>query len=118
MSFTDPMAFTYNAVVKNLARVNQDANGSDFFYDGTTEKFSAAVRHTIPPKGGIGESHMLRLDVEYYDANSLYLRKGSVWLAAKSYDSAQNSTTLGYSMAALVSYLTSGNQTKLLAREV
>jgi len=117
MSFADPAVVTYNAVAKNLGRVNQDSNGADYFYDGTTEKFFLQTRHTIPPKGGVGESHMIRLDVEYYDANSLYLRKGSVWLAARSYDSAQNSTTLGYSMAALVSFMTGGNQTKLLARE-
>jgi hypothetical protein len=118
MSFTDPMAITYNAVVKNLIRTNQDSNGSDWFYDGITEKFAMTVRHTIPPKGGVGESHMIRFDTEYYDANSIYLRKGSVWLAAKSYDSAQNSTTLKYSTSALVSFLASGIQDKLLAREV
>lgn len=118
MSFADPLALTYNAVAKNLVRVNQDSNGSDFFLDGGTEKFSAAIRHTIPAKGQVGESHMLRLDVDHYDANSVYIRRGSVWVVAKSYDTAQNSTTMGYALASLVGLLSAGNQSKLLAREV
>lgn len=118
MAFTDPLTITYNAVAKQLVRVNQDKNGADFYLDGTTERFSVAVRHTLPDKAGLGESHMIRLDVDYFDGSSVYVRRGSVWLAARSYDSSQNSTTLGYSANALVGFLTSGNITKLLGREV
>lgn len=118
MSFSDPLSITYNAAAKATVRVNQDANGSDFYLDGGTAKYSISIRHTRPNKVGIGESHMVRLDVDEFDANGIYVRRGSVWLAAKSYDQAQNSTTLGYAVNALVGLLTTTNVAKLLAREV
>lgn len=115
--FADPLAITYNGATKNLARVNQDANGSDYYLDGGTEKFSASIRHTIPPRGGSGESHMLRLDVDHHDANGLFLRRTSTWTVAKTFDATQDTTKSGYALAALVAALSSGNQAKLLARE-
>lgn len=117
MSFADPMAITYNAVAKSLVRVNQDNTGSDFFKDDGTLKFGASIRHTIPKRGGFGESHMIRLDVDEHDANGIYVRRGSVWTVAKTFDATQNSTNLGYALNALVGFLTTANVAKLLARE-
>lgn len=117
MSFTDPMSFTYNAVAKALVRTNQDGSGSDFYLDGGTRKFTAAVRHTIPARGGFGESHMLRLDADEHDANGLYLRRNSAWIVAKTFDATQNTVDLGYTLNSLVAFLTTTQVGKLIARE-
>jgi len=117
MSFADPMAITYNAVVKNLVRTNQDNSGADYYLDGGTRKYGVAVRHTIPARGGNGESHMIRLDVDEHDANGVYLRRNSVWLVAKTFDATQNTTDLTYALNALRDFVTSTNAGKLVARE-
>lgn len=117
MSFTDPLSITYNAVAKALVRTNQDNSGSDFYLDGGTVKFGASIRHTIPARGASGESHMIRLDVDEHDANGVYIRRGSVWTVAKTFDATQSTTTLGYALNALVGFLTTTQVGKLLARE-
>jgi hypothetical protein len=116
--FADPLAITYNAAAKNLNRINQDGYTSEYFLDGTTLKFTASVKHTIPAKGGSGESHMLRLDVDTYDASGVYVRRCSAWVVAKTFDNSQNSTDLGYALDALITALTTTNKAKLLGREV
>ncbi|DAD52496.1 coat protein [ssRNA phage SRR5467091_14] len=117
MSFSDPLGITYNAVVKNLVRVNQDKNGADYFLDGGTLQYSISTRHTIPARGAPGESHMIRLDVDEFDAQSVYLRRSGVWLVVKTFDNVQSTTNAGYAANALVGLMTSGNVGKLLARE-
>lgn len=115
--FADPFPVTYNAVVKNLVRINQDSNGSDYYLDGGLEKFSMSIRHTIPAKGGSGESHLIRLDVDHHDANGVYLRRTSAWTVLKTFDSTQDTTKSGYASNALAGALSGANITKLLARE-
>lgn len=115
--FADPLAVTYNAVVKNLARVNQDSRGSDYYLDDGTLKFSASIRHTIPEKGGSGESHLIRLDVDEHDANGVYLRRMSSWTVIKTFDNTQKKVESGYSAKAFTGLLTGGNVDKLIARE-
>lgn len=115
--FADPISITYNAVAKNLARINQDSNGSDYYLDGGTEKFSLSIRHTIPARGGAGESHMMRLDVDHHDANGVFLRRCSSWTVIKTFDSTQDTTRSGYAANALVGLLTTTNVGKILARE-
>lgn len=116
--FADPLSITYNAVSKALVRVNQDSNGSDYYFDGGLDKFSINIRHTIPAKGQSGESHMMRLDNDTYGADGTYIRRGSVWLVAKTFDKVQDTTTLAYTAKALTALLTNANVDKLLAREV
>lgn len=115
--FVDPLPITYNGATKNLVRTNNDNGGSDYYLDGGTEKFSLQIRHTIPPRGGAGESHMIRLDVDHHDANGVYIRRTSAWTVSKTFDNTQDTTKLSYALAGLLSSLTAGNQTKLLARE-
>lgn len=115
--FADPLVITYNAVPKNLVRVNQDARGSDYYLDDGLLKFSGSIRHTIPPKGGTGESHMLRIDVDEHDANGVYLRRTSTWLVIKTFDNTQKTVDAGYAANATVGVLGTANVAKLLARE-
>lgn len=116
--FADPQTFNYNAVSKSLNRINQDGYASEYFLDGGTIRFTLGVKHTIPPRGGSGESHMMRLDVDAYDGSGVYVRRNSVWVVAKTFDNSQSSTDLGYTLDALIANLTAGNRTKLLGREV
>lgn len=117
MSFADPLSITYNAVSKDLVKVNQDGYGSDYFLDEGTIKFQASIRHTIPAKGGTGESHMLRLDVLHYDADGVYLRTDSSWSVIKTFDASQDPTELGYCADAQSALITSANAAKLIGRE-
>nr|UJQ85934.1 MAG: hypothetical protein 2 [Leviviridae sp.] len=116
MSFADPITVTYNSVSKDLARVNQDSGGSDFYLDDGDIKFHCRIRHTIPPKGGDGESHMFRLDAEVYD-NGVYKRTDSVWLAMRTDDGPQSSVDLQYLASALAGFMGSGVIAKLTSRE-
>lgn len=117
MSFSDPLSITYNGAAKALVRVNQDGYGANYFLDGTTLQYSISTRHTIPARGVPGESHMIRLDVDEFDANSVYVRRSGVWLVVKTFDNVQATANAGYAANALIGLMTSGNVSKLLARE-
>jgi hypothetical protein len=117
--FADPLSITYNAVAKSLAKVNQDGGGSDYFLDDTalTEtKFRLSVRHTIPPRGVAGESHLIRLDAERYPSG-VYTRFDSFWLVDKIFYSSQDISEHHDLGDAFVGVLTSANVLKLLSRE-
>lgn len=115
--FADPLNITYDAVSKSLVKVNQDGYGSDYFLDEGTIKYSLSIRHTIPPKGGYGESHLLRLDVSHYDADGVYLRMDSSWAVIKTFDASQDPTDLVLCSDALAGLMTSANNAKLIGRE-
>jgi hypothetical protein len=119
MAFSDPAALTYNAVAKNLNRNNQDGYGSTFFLDdsGNLFKFSLEIKHTIPAAGKPGESHMIRLYVEEYDASLVLLRTTSAWLAIRTDDGAQAQLSAERAANCLVAFLTAGNVTKLVGRQ-
>lgn len=116
--FADPITITYNSVTKDLNRINNDNFGSDYFLDDTTLKFSLSIRHTIPVKGGTGESHMIRLDVDEYDGDGVFVRRTTSWQVIKTFDAAQDSTVAGYVAQALTDYVDStGIITKLVGRQ-
>jgi hypothetical protein len=115
--FSDPLQITYNSVTKDLVRINQDSGGSDYYLDDGTEKFSIAIRHIIPSRGGTGESHMIRLNVEEFDAEGSYLRTSSSWGVIKTFDGVQNADNAGYAADALAALLTPTNVGKLVQRE-
>jgi hypothetical protein len=76
-----------------------------------------SIKHTIPPKGESGESHLCRLDVDYYDAENVLLRTSSAWTVIKTFDGVQLATASDNTTQALVDFLTDGNIDKLIARE-
>lgn len=116
--FTDPFPITIDSVQMDLSKVNQDANGSDWYLDySATTKFAMSIRHTIPARGGAGESHMIRLDTHRY-ADDVYTQMGSVWLVAKTFDGVQATTSLTNEALGFVGSLTSGTLDKLLGRQV
>jgi len=115
--FANPLQITYNAVVKDLEKVNQDNYAGQYYLDDTTIRFHAKIAHTLPPSGGTGESHLLRLDAEHFDVDNIYQRKDSAWLSVRTYDAWQSTTDLDYLTDALVALATSANITKLLTRQ-
>lgn len=117
MSLGDPISITYNAVAKNLVKINQDSYGSEYFLDDSTERYTLSVKHTIPPKGGAGESHLVRLDVEHYDGSGVLLRTSSAWSVIKTFDGAQDVASSQYTAEALVDFLTDANVAKVVGRE-
>lgn len=117
MAFADPLQITYNAVTKDLVRVNQDGYGAVYYLDDGTEKYTMSVKHTIPPRGQPGESHLMRLDVEIFDSDGVYLRTDTAWMVTKTTDAVQSSTQLGYAADALSALMTAANVAKLNARE-
>jgi hypothetical protein len=118
MAFSDPIALAYDAGVVNLNRINQDSFGATYFGEATNKRITATVKHTIPPRGGSGESHMFRLDVEHYDATTLaYTRTASAWIAIRTDDNTQDAEMSEDVTEAIVDFLTDPNITKLVSRQ-
>lgn len=115
----DTIGITYNAVAKTLSKVNQDSYGADYYLDDSTNlmRFYLKIRHTIPARGKSGESHMLRLDVEFYDSAGTLLRTVSAWNVMVTNDGVQDYTSSQRVQAAMLTAATTANTNKLLGRE-
>lgn len=108
---------TYNAATKTLSRIKDDGYSSEYYLDDGTEKYSLSVKHTIPARGAPGESHLIRLDVEHYDANGVFLRTSSAWSVIKTFDNTQDTTNANRVANALVALLDTTMVSKLANRE-
>lgn len=117
--FADSLAVTYNAVSKTLTRLTDGSYSSKYgLDDGGTAYFTLRIEHTVPSTPqGTGETHMVRLDIDRYDAQSVYLRRDSAWFVLKTSDAKQVSVDLDYTAQALVDFLSDANLDKLIARE-
>lgn len=117
----DTLTVSYNAVNKVLNKVSVGNYTATYYLDDSANHmtFTASVKHTVPAAGASGESHLMRLDVAYFDATTgELLRTESVWSVFRTTGSAQNSTALGYSAHAIVDYLDGGTIiADILARE-
>lgn len=114
--FGDTIGITYNAVAKTLKKVNQDNYSAEYYLEDIDMRFSMKIAHTIPAKGAAGESHLVRLDVEHYAAGVL-TSTVSVWSVYRTDIAVQDSTNSLRAADALVAFLTSANNVKVLARE-
>lgn len=115
----DTIGITYNAVAKTLNKVNQDAYGADYYLDDSANlmRFILKVRHTIPARGKAGESHMMRLDVEFYDSAGVLLRTSTSWCVMVTNDGVQDFTSSKRVQAAFLTAATVTNTDKMLGRE-
>jgi len=115
----DTIGITYNAVAKTLNKVNQDSYGADYYLDDSTNlmKFRISVRHTIPATGKFPEQHMMRLDIDYLDANGLVTRTASSWGVMKTDIAPQDTVSSQRTQAAFLTAWTVTNTNKLLGRE-
>lgn len=115
----DTFGLTYNTVAKTLTKINQDNYGAVYFLDDSANlmRFTLNVKHTIPKKGGSGESHLIRLDVEHYDSDGVLIRTSSAWTVIRTDDSTQDSDASSYTTLALVGELDSTLVGQLVGRE-
>lgn len=112
----DTLSITYNAVAVTLNKISEQNYTSTYFAENGGNKFTLNVKHTIPQKGGEGESHLVKLDVEYFDAQGVYLRTISVWTVIKTFDGVQNSVDALRAVNALVALTTSAFNDKIIGR--
>lgn len=119
----DTISVTYDTVAKTLNRVRQDGFGADYYLDDratSNRVFSVSVKHTIPTsRGGDGESHLFRLDVDQYDSASPYdfLRRSSAWMAIRTDSATQDQEISEDTAEAVVDFLTDATITKIVGRQ-
>lgn len=112
------LTINYDVTPVTLTRVSQQNFASEYFGESGQMKFTMKVNHTIPARGVAGESHLVRLDIEHYDVDGLYLRTSSAWTVIKTFDGIQDSAASELTVAALQDFTAvAGNVTKVVARE-
>lgn len=111
------LSITHNAVAKVLSRIKDDGYTADYYLDDGQQKFSLSVKHTIPARADPGESHLVRLDVAYYDVNGVYLRTASAWTVVKTFDNVQDTVASNNVSKALVGLTDATFLGKLNTRE-
>lgn len=114
--FAATIALTYGGVTKTLNRTNQDNGGSEYYLNDSLLRFYLKISHTVPAKGKYGESHLVRLDVEQYDALGVLLRTNSSWTVIKTFDGIQDDPGSEDTAEALVGFLTPANIASLVDR--
>lgn len=112
----DTIDITYDAVSKTLTKVNQDNFGASYYLEDGDDRFNLSIKHTIPPKGKSGESHLVRLDVEHYAAGVL-LRTASAWTVIRTDGGIQDSANSTNAVNGLLTALTPTTITKVVGRE-
>lgn len=112
----DTLTITYNAVAVVLNKTTEHNNTSTYYAESGGNKFTLEVKHTLPKTPGEGESHLVKLTVQYFDGNGVYLRTQSVWTVFKAIDAGQNSTDALRAANAHVGLLTSAFNANILAR--
>jgi len=84
--FDDTLTITADATDVILNRIKEPGADmkSEYYLNDTANdrRFTLAIQHTVP-KSGIGESHMVRLDVSHYSTEGLLLRMSSAWTVIK-----------------------------------
>lgn len=113
----DTVSLTYDAVTKTLSKINQDNYGAVYYLEDGLERFTMSVKHTIPGRGKPGESHLVRLDVEHYDAEGALLRTSTAWTVVRTDQGIQDSASSEAAANALVAWLSAANVTKIVGRE-
>lgn len=86
------LTFNYAGASVTLDKINQSNYTSTYYGEATNVKISLNIKHTIPPRGGSGENHLVRLDIEHYDSEGAYVRTSSAWVVIKTFDNIQDST--------------------------
>jgi hypothetical protein len=117
MAFSDPITLAWDAGTVTMNRINQDNFGAVYYGTSGVRRFTLTVKHTIPSRGAFGESHLLRLDVEVYDANGVLLRTSSAWAVVRTDSGIQDQEESEDATEALVDFLSDANITKLVSRQ-
>jgi hypothetical protein len=111
------LTVTYNAVAVTLTKVTEANYTSQYFGENSGMRFTLDVKHHIPPVGKGDESHLVKLSVEHFDANGVYIRTVSPWVSIKTFDQVQDSTASLRATKALIGLMTDAFITQILGRE-
>lgn len=113
-----PITLAVNAVNKNLVRVNDsEPYQSQYFLEDGLVDLTLSIKHQVPSLRANGkESHLVRLDAVEYDSAGANIRKQSCWIVMETSLGRQDTTNLGYYLAALATW-TSTNKALILARD-
>lgn len=118
MAFADPLTFAYDAGNVTLNRVNQDNFGAVYYGVGTNLTITLTIKHTIPAIGADGESHLARVDIDFFDATTgAFKRRASAWCAIRTDGAPQDQENSEDVTEALVDFLSDANITKLVGRQ-
>jgi hypothetical protein len=118
MAFSDPITFAYDAGNITLNRVSSGNFQSVWFGVGTDLTVTMTIKHTVPAVGADGESHLCRVDIDYFDATTgAFKRRASAWTSARTDGMPQNSENSEDVLEALVDFLSDANITKLVTRQ-
>lgn len=102
-----PLSIDYDGATKTLALVSRTGRKSVYTGEETdgSATYIVTVDHTIPPRGGSGESHLIRLDVEHYDTSGIYVRTSSAWVVLKTQDAPQQTSDSTDAASCLTQFL-------------
>lgn len=109
MTIANPLVITYNAVAKNLPRINMDNYGSEYLLQETLQEFRVKIRHQkeSPKDGVVYDRHNVELTHVLY-ATATDPAKTTVEYVVIRNVLAETATELGYLNGALTGLLTSG----------
>lgn len=111
MTIPNPLVITFNAVAKNLPRINQDSYGSEYFLEEATQSFRVKIRHSkeSPQKStGISyDRHNVELTYTKFLAGPIPEHVITHYVVIRN-DKNGDATEMGYVQAALNGLLTAG----------
>lgn len=86
MSFSDPLVVTINSVAKAMAKINQDAYGSEYFLREANQEFRVKIRNTTYVNAA--KQQVDRHNIEF--TNVVYATPTSPALTRKAYTVYEN----------------------------
>nr|UOL49019.1 MAG: putative coat protein [Leviviridae sp.] len=110
MTIPNPLVITYNAVAKNLPRINQDGYGSEYFLEETTQSFRVKIRHSkmrLQADGSLPDNHNVELTHTVFGTSPNPDSVRKVYVVIQN-DKTAPATELGYAASALSGLLTAG----------
>jgi len=78
----DSIQVNYDGTAKVLKKINQDGYSSEYFLDDNagSMKHTIWIKHTLPTKKNLGESHLMKYTVDYIDSETgAIIRSVSSW---------------------------------------
>jgi len=116
----DSITVTYDGAEKVLKKINQDGYTSEYFLDDGAAhlKHTLWVKHTLPSKKNLGESHMMKYTVDYIDeVAGTIIRSTSSWGVMRTDVAYQDLKSSQDVQAAFMTAYTPANTAKMLGRE-
>lgn len=86
---SNTLTLTWGVDPVTLTKIREGGYSSEYFGSfvtatGRTQKFMLSVKHTLPKVPGSGDSHLIRLDVEYYETDGSFMKDFSIWTVIRS----------------------------------